>query len=201
MEQTTRRFGYGFALASFAGAAGYSIAQLLQVAGVLPPPWDEIAIYGFSLLIAFPFMLALWALHRLTPEEKKLWSGAGLLFAALYAAYVSPLYVVQLATAIPLSLRGTPEALFAMHRYSALWTLDAMGYLTMGLATLFAAGALPRGSWVRRFFLANGLFTPVIALVYFLPDFSVGLLLVATPWIVTAPGSILLLARRFRQRA
>ena len=48
------------------------------------------------------------------------------------------------------------------------------------------------------FFLANGLFTPVIAFVYFYPQFSYGLLLLALPWVITVPGSIFLLALSFK---
>jgi hypothetical protein len=54
---------------------------------------------------------------------------------------------------------------------------------------------------VRSFFLANALVTPLIALVYFFPRFSIPLLLLGTPWLVTAPGSFLLLALMFRREA
>lgn len=93
-------------------------------------------------------------------------------------------------------LDQTPHSLF--------WTLDALGYIFLGAATLFAvpvfAGSASR-RWVRYFFLANALMTPVIALVYFFPRFSIPLLLLGTPWLVTAPGSFLLLALMFRREA
>ena len=200
MPRTEYRFGFWFASAALLAATGYAVAQLLQIAGVLERPWDEILIYGFSLGIAFPFMLAMLALHRLTPRERRLWSSAGLLFAAIYAAYVTPLYAVQLASGIPLSLGGTPDPAFAMARYTPLWTLDAMGYICMGLATLFGAHAFQaHDRWQRGFFLANGACTAVIAVVYFHPNFSVQLLLLGTPWLVTAPGAILSLAIWFRK--
>lgn len=199
MDRTTRRFGYRFALASFFAAAGYSIVQLLQVAGVLGWPWDDALIFGFSFLIAWPFMLAMLALHRLTPHRDQLWSGAGLLFAVLYAGYATLVYAVQLGTAMPLKLAGTPDPVLAMDRHSLFWAVDGMAYICMGLATLSASYALRRGSWVRRFFLANGLFTAVIAVIYLWPHFSLGLLLFGTPWIVLAPGSLLLLAHHFHR--
>ncbi len=96
------------------------------------------------------------------------------------------------------ALRGTPNALFAVDRYSLFWAIDGLGYICMGFSTLFAAGAFERNEiWTRHFFVANGLFTSVIAFIYFYPVFSVQLLLLGTPWILTAPGSILLLAFRF----
>ncbi len=201
MEDQTRRFGFFSALMAFAGAAGYAIAQISQLAGWLHWPWDDGLIYGASLLIAWPFMLAMLALHLVTPERQKIWSGAGLLFAVMYATYVALMYVVQLGTALPLKLSGTPSPLFAVDRYSLFWAIDGLGYICMGLATLLAAQALPAHTWVRRFFLANGLFTAVITVIYFWPRFSAGLLLLGTPWIVTAPGAILTLAFWFRNRS
>ncbi len=201
MQSLEHRFGLWCASAAFAGGAGYSVAQLLQIAGWLRWPWDEILIYAFSFLIAWPFMLAMLALHRVTPQARKIWSGAGLLLAVIYATYVTLMYGVQLGTAIPLRFQGHANPLFAVDRYSLFWAIDALGYICMGFATLFAAQAFSGSPWVRRFFLANGGVTPIITLVYFYPVFSTGLLLLATPWIVTGPGSFLALALWFaRQR-
>lgn len=94
MRRTVLKFGFFCALAAFAASAGYSIAQILQVAGILRWPLDEILIYAFSLAIAWPFTLAMLALHRSAPPRRTFWSGAGLLFAAAYSIYVSPLYVI-----------------------------------------------------------------------------------------------------------
>jgi hypothetical protein len=72
----------------------------------------------------------------------------------------------------------------------------------MGLATLVAVPVFERQGfqkWVRNFFLANGLVTPVIAFVYFYPDFSDRLLLLGLPWVITAPASMLLLAIYFKK--
>lgn len=193
----TARFGQVCALAAFVAATGYAVAQLAQIAGLLHWPWDDIAIYGTSFCIAWPFMLAMSALHRLTPPPLQVWSGTGQLFAGIYAGFATLMYGVQLGSALPLRLAGHPNPLFAVDRYSLFWAIDAMAYISMGLGTLVASGALPSGSWVRRFFLANGILTAVIALVYFYPHFSVGLLLIGTPWIITAPGAMLLLARWF----
>lgn len=200
MRSLEYRFGCWCALTAFVGGAGYSIAQLLQIAGLLRWPWDEILIYAFSFIIAWPFMLAMLALNRVTPEARKIWSGAGLLFAVIYATYVTLMYPVQLGTAIPLRLQGNANSLYAVDRYSLFWAIDGLGYICMGLATLFAAHAFSGPVWVRRFFLANGCFTAVITLVYFYPVFSTGLLLIASPWIVTGPGSFLALALWFARK-
>ena len=72
----------------------------------------------------------------------------------------------------------------------------------MGFATLFAVPVFARQGiqrWLRWFFLANGLLTPVIAFVYFYPYFSIPLLLLGLPWLITGPGSMLLLALFFKK--
>jgi multisubunit Na+/H+ antiporter MnhB subunit len=78
--------------------------------------------------------------------------------------------------------------------------VDALGYIFLGLATLFASFLFAnRGfeRWVKWFFLANALVTPLIGFVYFYPTFSYGLLLLGAPWIITASGSMLVLALYF----
>ncbi len=202
MQVVEYRFGLWSALISFIASLGYAAAQLLQLAGLLAWPWDEILIYAFSFAIAWPFLLAMLALHRLTPAPRQIWSGAGLLFAVLYATYVTLMYAVQLGTALPLRLGGTPNPLYAVERYSLFWAIDGLGYICMGIATLFAAHAFASSDkWARGFFTANGLFTAVVAFIYFYPSFSIPLLLLGTPWIVTAPGSLLLLTLWFARGA
>ena len=74
----------------------------------------------------------------------------------------------------------------------------------MGLATLFAIPIFEKHGlqrWVRFFFLLNALVTPLIAFVYFYPNFSDKLLLIGIPWGITAPVSMLLLAIMLRKSA
>jgi hypothetical protein len=48
--------------------------------------------------------------------------------------------------------------------------------------------------WVRIAFVANALVTPLIVFVYFYPEFSEKILLLAIPWTITAPMAMLFLA-------
>jgi hypothetical protein len=196
--------GFRSALIAFVGAAGYDVAQVLQLIGFLKPPWDGILIFGFSLVIAVPFMVAMVALHQVTPPERRFWSHTALLMSVVYVTYVTLNYVVQLAVVIPRLTTEVSLGVLDQTPHSLFWTLDALGYIFLGAATLFAAPVLAGSAsrrWVRRFFLANALVTPVIALVYFYPRFSIPLLLLGTPWLVTAPGSFLTLALMFRREA
>ncbi len=104
-----------------------------------------------------------------------------------------------------MTLRGALDEVRILDQtpHSLFWDVDALGYIFMGLATLFAVPVFAKKGlelWVRRFFLANALITPVIALVYFYPTFSIALLLLGSPWIITASGSMLLLALYFKQK-
>jgi hypothetical protein len=80
MERTIYKVGFLSSFIAFVAAAGYSIAQILQIIGFISYPWDEIYIYGFALFIAAPFMMALLALHYVTAEERRFWSHAAVLF-------------------------------------------------------------------------------------------------------------------------
>jgi hypothetical protein len=92
-------------------------------------------------------------------------------------------------------LRQTPHSLF--------WDFDALGYIFMGLAALFVVPVFEKHGmqkWVRYSFLAHAIVTPLIAFVYFYPVFSERLLLLAAPWGITAPLSMLLLSLMFKRR-
>lgn len=204
MNTTPAKLGYYTSLLAFVAAAAYSIAQIGQVLGWIKPPLDAILIYAFSQCIAIPLLLAMLALHYSVEPDKKLWSHAALIFAVIYVVYVTLNYVVQLATVIPASRNGTLNEIRVLDQtpHSFFWDVDGLGYLFMGLASLAVYLVFDRSRrqrWVRTFFLANALITPVIGVIYFYPHFSIALLLVGLPWVITAPGSMLLLARYFNQ--
>jgi uncharacterized membrane protein len=217
MENPLGRIGFWSATVAFIAVSGYCFVTFLQILGFVRYPWDAILIFGLSLLIATPFMLALLVLHYTTPEGKRFWSNAALLFAVMYNTFVTINYVVQLTAVIPYgnsNLAQTPHSLF--------WTLDALGYIFMGLATLSATpvfGKQGLQKWVRWSFLANALATPGVASVYFYPTYGSGwslgstglsppfstalspIMLLGSPWVITAPASMLLLALFLGRRA
>ena len=205
MARTISDVGYWSGLVAFGAALAYDVAQILQIVGVLRFPLDEILIYGTSLCIVVPFVLAILALHYLTPHDKRFWTHASLIFAIVYAVFVSANYVVQLATVVPAKLRGASESLQLLDQtpHSLFWNYDAVGYIAMGLATLVAVPALSKVGferWVRLSFIAHSLVTPLISIVYFYPTFSTKLLFLGFPWAVTAPLFMLMLAIMLRRR-
>jgi hypothetical protein len=145
------------------------------------------------------------ALHHMTTPDKRFWTHASLVFTIVYAVFVTANYVVQLATVIPARLAGTSEAIRILEQtpHSLFWSYDAVGYVSLGLATLLAVPAVSSVGferWVRRAFIAHSLVTPLIGIVYFHPNFSTTLLFLGFPWAITAPLFMLLLAIMLRKR-
>ena len=197
------KVGFFAAMAACAAIFLYGIAQALQVVNLLHPPLGGILVYGFSLCIVIPFVLAVLGLHYAAPAERKFWSGAALIFTIMYGTYVALNYVVQLATVIPAGLQGTLDQIRILDQtpHSLFWDVDALGYICMGFATLFGSFVFTKQGvekWAKGFFIANAVMTPVIAVVYFYPTFSIPLLVLGSPWIVTSAGSMLCLAFYFR---
>lgn len=196
--------GYYAGMLAFFFAVTYSVVQVLQVIGVFRFPADEILIYGSSLGIVIPFIIEMLALHYITAQEKKFWSHAALIFTVMYAVFVTANYVVQLTTVLPHKMAGTYDQVRILDQtpHSLFWDFDAMGYIFMGIAMVFAmpalAGAGPQKK-VRLAFLFNGLVTPLITVVYFYPVYSSKLLFLGFPWAVTAPLAMLMLAIYFKR--
>lgn len=198
--------GYWSGLAAATATVVYGVVQVLQVAGLLRFPADEILIYGSSLCIVVPFILEMAAFHHLATGDARYWTLAALIFTVIYAVFVTANYVVQLATMIPARLSGVGEPLRLLEQtpHSLFWDYDAIGYIAMGLATLVGIPALETAGierGVRRAFIAHAAVTPLIAAVYFAPAFSTTLLFLGFPWAVTAPLFMWMLARHLRRRA
>lgn len=204
MNAKINKFGFWFGIFAFASNVAFVLVQTLQLLRILKYPFDEILIYGFSLCIVIPFLLEMLALYHITSNDKKYWSHAALIFTIIYAVFVTANYVVQLATVIPMTLRGASNQITMLIQtpHSLFWDFDAIGYISMGFATLFAAHVFERQGfqrWVRISFIANAIVTPLIAFVYFYPEFSEKILLLGIPWMITAPLAMLLLAIMFKK--
>ncbi len=197
--------GYWSGLIAFASTVAYVVVQILQIAGILHFPLDEILIYGTSLCIVVPFVIEMLSFHYVTEKDRQFWTHASLIFTVIYAVFVTANYVVQLATVIPSKLNGTSEAIRVLDQtpHSMFWNYDAVGYIAMGLAALFAIPAVRKvgfEKWVRISLVAHVLVTPLIAIVYFYPTYSQNLLFLGFPWGITAPLFMLLLAIMLRRK-
>lgn len=174
VDRTVSTVGFWSGIAACVAVLAYDVVQILQIAGAFRFPVDEIAIYGTSLCIVVPFILEMVAFHHLTGKDKQFWTHAALIFTVIYAVFVTANYVVQLATVIPAKMSGTSDAIRVLEQtpHSMFWNYDAIGYISMGLATLCAVPAVGRTGferWVRHALIADTLATPLISTVYFSP--------------------------------
>jgi hypothetical protein len=206
MGKEINNAGFRAALIAAIATVTFDVVQLLQVYAALRFPWDAILIYGSSLAIVIPFVIAMLALHYVTPRGKRFWTMGALIFTAIYAVFVSSNYAVQLATVIPAQVQGRDEEirLLVQSPHSMFWVFDALGYIFMGIAMLMALPALDRKGRQKALwyaFLAHALVTPLIGFVYFYPVFNQRLYMIGYPWAITAPLAMAVLAFSFRRRA
>ena len=127
MNYIIHKVGFWSGVIAFTATVSYCICQLLQLYDVLTYPTDEILIYSSSLCIVIPFVLEMLALHYQPPDGKKFWSHAALTFTTLYAVFVTANYVVQLATVIPMTPKGSLDEVRILQQtpHSLFWDFDA----------------------------------------------------------------------------
>lgn len=200
------RIGFRAGLTAAIAVVAYDIVQVLQVVGLLHFPRDEILIYATSLCIVVPFVLEILAFHYSSPNDKRFWTHAALVFATIYAVFGTANYVVQLATVIPAKLRGAADEVRVLEQtpHSLFWDFDAIAYIAMGIAALLIIPALGHTGAERRARLAavaHVVATVLAGIVYFYPTFSTRLLLIGFPWGFTAPLFMVLLGTVMRRRA
>jgi hypothetical protein len=207
-----RAAGFWAAVLALVGAIGYILSVPLQIMSMLSPTQDAVLAFASSLAIAPSFLVAVVALHYTVLPEKRFWTHVAVQLATIYATLACINYVVQLATVLPAGYSwsvtdqaGTPGPISLLNQtpHSLMWDLDGLAYIFLNLATLFAARAFARHGperVIRRVFLANAAITPLFAIGYFWPHFSVPMLLLGgIPWSITVPASMLALSMYFRR--
>jgi hypothetical protein len=116
-----------------------------------------------SLFLGTSFVVLMLSVHYYAPEDKKIWSHAGLIFAAIYSVLISMNYFVQLTFVVPHLLRGEDESIrpFLFTPFdSFVYSVDLLEYSFMSLSTLFAAFVFTGPGLertVRWFLIVNGI--------------------------------------------
>jgi hypothetical protein len=188
------RLGFWSAVLSTIFSVAFNVAAIVERLGVLATPWDRVGLMAPSLFLALSFVVMMVCVHAYVPEERQVWTHAGLAFAIIYAVLVSIVYFVQLTVVLPRVLEGEGESvgvLLFTSFDSFMYALDVLGYGVMSLSTLFAGWAftgegLERA--IRRAMVANGLLAPLVPTQMFFPV----LLYVSAIWMVTLPLSTVL---------
>jgi hypothetical protein len=192
---TINRLGFWSAALAFLFSVTFTIGAL---AG-LPKPWDVYIPIGASLLLALVFVTLTVAIHYSVPNDGKIWSHLGIVFAVLYASLVSLVYVTWLFVVEPHILKGDSDkvALLIFEPGSFLQMVDGLGYTLMMIAALCSALAFVNrglGRWIRWVGIANG----ILAIPEFLSYVYYSLIL-GVGWVITFPLFCILVAAHFRQ--
>ena len=192
-----RSFGAHAALLAMLASIAYDIPQLLQIAGWLSDPWDRVAIFAPSLLLAPAFACTMAAAVDLAGQDERAQARAASALAIMYAVLVSGVYIVQLGVVIPRELRGdaSAAALACCAARMPMTALDLLGYSLMSVSLWLLALALPRqaSGALRPVLLVNGALVFVIFGQLLWP----GLIYPAALWLVSFPAAMWLLRRRF----
>ena len=210
MSPAVSKLGSWSALLSSVFSITYIVGQVAEWLGLLgsmggpesaSTPLGLVLLLTPSLFLGISFAVLMVSIHYYAPEDRKVWSHAGLTFATIYAVLISINYYIQLTLVVPRLLRGDVENisfLLFIPFDSFLYSVDILGYSFMSIATLFAAFVFTKGGLertIRWFLIANGLLLPFIALQnYYHP-----LIYVAALWAITFPGSTISLAMLFRR--
>ena len=155
-------------------------------------------VVGFLLTLSFLVLIA--CIHCYASEERKVFSLVGLSFAIIYATLISVNYFIQLTfvrqTTIDVSVFDMTNS------QSMMWVIEVLGYLFMGLSTLFAAPVFGKGKiegLVRWLFVANGILGILTPIAYALSlpiEILLGGLIV---WDIVMPLATASLAYLFRR--
>lgn len=200
MTSFSAKVGYWAAFGTLVFSITYAIPQV--VLGIEMPetlPWLWIILLP-SLLLAPAFLIQMVAVHHRTPAHLRIWTHVAVVFATAYFVFVSSVYFINLTVVAPRMAAGDLGELEVL-RYAPrtfMTGIDALGYASMSLATLFAAQAFDSGKrerWIKRLFVINGALAPIILATQVWPRLAYA----ATPWLVAVPGSSLLLVLLFRQ--
>ncbi len=194
------KIGVWSAIVALIFGLGYIVAQFAMLSGVFVPPWDLVALFVPSLLLAPVFVVLMISVHYYASAERKIWSHMALTFATVYAVLVSTVYFTQLTVVIPNILQGQSDkvALLLFNAGSFMVAVDGLGYGFMSMAALSAAAVFAGKGlviWTRRALIAHGLLAPIIIGAVIWPPLTY----VGALWVITFPLSILFLAVIFKR--
>jgi hypothetical protein len=164
-----------------------------------------VAVLGSAFMIAPPFLVLMSVVHQSTGEHQRVWTQAGLAFAAAYSAIISINYILML-TVVRASPQALPAFTMEFRSDSAFWALEMLAYAFMGLAALFVVPVLT-GTRVKRaiggLFIINAAVTLLAAAAYLITLNVVHPLVVASlvVWGIAFPSATGLLAWIFWRAA
>ena len=189
-SKITLKIGFWSSLGTTMFALIYIVPQLIIGIDMPESKNDLFWILIPSMFLALSFLIMMVSVHYYASEDKRLWSQIGMLLAVAYFVFVNIVYFTVLTVTLPHTLNGD-SASVELLRYvpkSFLTGIDALGYTSMSLATLFAAPVFfgsKLKKWIRIFFIANGIISPIILSTQVYPLMAYA----GATWILTMPLS------------
>jgi hypothetical protein len=217
MKNNEYRLGtWGAALSAFFAILWF-ITFNMQDAFQTVPDWKDLERYARefnisrltliypSLLLAVSYVIMLVCLHRVVPENKKLWSLTALAIGIIYAVMASINYNIQ-AVAVRLSLSAGETGgieMFIPDNSNSVYNALANSYVYMAISMFFAGFIFQRGKlekWIQWL-----LFMQVISAIgqigYSMFDLQeVVFIITSMVWVIGAPASFILIAVWFKKR-
>ena len=189
-NKTIFAIGFWSALGTTLFALIYIVPQLIIGIDMPESKNDLFWILTPSMFLALSFLIMMVSVHYYAAEDKRIWSQIGMLFAVAYFVFVNIVYFTVLTVTMPHNLNGDIASVEIL-RYvpkSFMTGIDALGYTSMSLATLFAAPVFfgtNLKKWIRFFFISNGIISPIILSTQIYPLMAYA----GSTWILTMPLS------------
>lgn len=191
----------------------YSLRDVFQAV----PNWQNLEAYADafsmvrltyvypSLLLALTYIVLLACIHRVVPEEKKIWSLIALSIGILYAVMASINYNIQ-AVAVRLSLAAGETngiEMFLPDNLNSIFNALANSYVYMALSMFFLGFVFSKvryGRWIKGLLLAQ-VITAVGQVGYTMFDMNTGIFMATSMvWVIGAPLVFILMALWFKRQ-
>lgn len=157
-----------------------------------------------SLLLALTYIIMLSCLHRILPEDKKLWSLIALSIGIVYAVMASINYNIQAVSVRQSLAAGETDgiAMFIPDNTHSIYNALANAYVYMAISMFFASFAFSTSKlekWIRGLLMVQ-IISAIGQTTYSMMDTSETLfILTSMIWVIGAPVSFILLAVWFRR--
>ncbi|NPV00210.1 MAG: hypothetical protein HPY53_02400 [Brevinematales bacterium] len=147
---------------SILAAVMVSLFFIALIASLLKPELNYLG-YIPCLFLPWFYTMMFIALHYMMPKEKRVFTLPAVIAGAIYTAYCSGVYYIQLSV-IQQNWQQAASDTFRNLAFvpgSAAFALDMLGYVFLCLGVLAASqvfGKKPLEKWLRRVMVINGLF-------------------------------------------
>lgn len=217
MNRTEVKLGFWASVLSAVLSVIWFITYNLKDVFQAVPNWKELQAYADafsvvrltfiypSLLLALTYIVLLACIHRVVPEEKKIWSLIALSIGIIYAVMASVNYNIQ-AVAVRLSLAAGETRGIEMlipDNPNSVFNALANSYVYMALSMCFAGFIFSKGikeRWIKGLLLAQ-VITAAGQVGYTMFNMNTGIFIATSMvWVIGAPVVFILIALWFRRK-